>query len=120
MEGSLPLHKGRNVRGILRRRSSSPWTVVLGILLMLSMSLLILLSLGIFSIPISSDSPGDIQHIEIKLPTQKHEELEEKRKWTEILSWEPRAFLYHNFLSKEECNHLIELAKPRMKMSTVV
>ncbi|KAF0930716.1 hypothetical protein E2562_034911 [Oryza meyeriana var. granulata] len=40
--------------------------------------------------------------------------------WTEVLSWEPRAFLYHNFLSKEECEYLISLAKPHMKKSTVV
>ncbi|KAG2629705.1 prolyl 4-hydroxylase 5-like [Panicum virgatum] len=40
--------------------------------------------------------------------------------WTEELSSEPRASLYHNFLSKEECNHLISLAKPRLQKSTVV
>ncbi|PWA72969.1 oxoglutarate/iron-dependent dioxygenase [Artemisia annua] len=40
--------------------------------------------------------------------------------WTEILSWEPRAFVYHNFLSKEECEYLINLAKPHMAKSTVV
>uniref|UniRef100_A0A453Q624 procollagen-proline 4-dioxygenase n=1 Tax=Aegilops tauschii subsp. strangulata TaxID=200361 RepID=A0A453Q624_AEGTS len=40
--------------------------------------------------------------------------------WTEVISWEPRAFVYHNFLSKEECEYLIGLAKPRMVKSTVV
>ncbi|KAL5229832.1 hypothetical protein ABZP36_028608 [Zizania latifolia] len=45
---------------------------------------------------------------------------EKREPWTEVLSWEPRAFLYHNFLSKEECEYLISLAKPRMKKSTVV
>ncbi|KAG2260747.1 hypothetical protein Bca52824_080041 [Brassica carinata] len=40
--------------------------------------------------------------------------------WTEVLSWEPRAFAYHNFLSKEECEYLINLAKPHMVKSTVV
>jgi prolyl 4-hydroxylase len=40
--------------------------------------------------------------------------------WTEVLSWEPRAFVYHNFLSKEECEYLISLAKPHMVKSTVV
>ncbi|KAG2629703.1 probable prolyl 4-hydroxylase 3 [Panicum virgatum] len=40
--------------------------------------------------------------------------------WTEGLSSEPRASLYHNFLSKEECDHLISLAKPRLKKSRVV
>ncbi|KAG8377989.1 hypothetical protein BUALT_Bualt08G0091100 [Buddleja alternifolia] len=40
--------------------------------------------------------------------------------WTEILSWQPRAFLYHNFLSKDECEYLINLATPHMTKSTVV
>jgi prolyl 4-hydroxylase len=40
--------------------------------------------------------------------------------WTEVISWEPRAFVYHNFLSKEECEYLIGLAKPHMVKSTVV
>ncbi|KAG0454154.1 hypothetical protein HPP92_025458 [Vanilla planifolia] len=42
------------------------------------------------------------------------------KQWTEVLSWEPRAFIYHNFLSKEECKYLIALAKPRMRKSSVV
>ncbi|KAH7443374.1 hypothetical protein KP509_02G031300 [Ceratopteris richardii] len=40
--------------------------------------------------------------------------------WVEFISWEPRAFIYHNFLSKEECEYLITLAKPHMIKSTVV
>ncbi|KAL0853888.1 hypothetical protein Bca101_059040 [Brassica carinata] len=36
---------------------------------------------------------------------------------TEVLSWEPRAFVYQ---SKEECEYLISLAKPHMVKSTVV
>lgn len=38
----------------------------------------------------------------------------------EQVSWEPRAFVLHNFLSEEECDHLIELGKPRLMKSTVV
>ena len=38
----------------------------------------------------------------------------------EQLSWEPRAFLLHNFLSEEECVHLIVLGKPSLVKSTVV
>jgi len=40
--------------------------------------------------------------------------------WVELISWKPRAFLYHNFLSPEECDHLIKLAKSQMKRSRVV
>ncbi|KAL1542867.1 putative prolyl 4-hydroxylase 3 [Salvia divinorum] len=40
--------------------------------------------------------------------------------WTEVISLEPRASIYHNFLSKEECEYLIKLATPRMKKSKVV
>ncbi|XP_078436846.1 putative prolyl 4-hydroxylase 6 [Wolffia australiana] len=35
------------------------------------------------------------------------------------LSWQPRAFLYEGFLSSDECDHLIELAKDKLENSTV-
>jgi len=40
--------------------------------------------------------------------------------WIETLSWEPRAFVYHNFLSAAECDHLISLARPFLERSGVV
>ncbi|KAI5057397.1 hypothetical protein GOP47_0027412 [Adiantum capillus-veneris] len=36
------------------------------------------------------------------------------------LSWKPRAFLYKGFLTEEECDHLIELAKDGLQKSAVV
>ena len=38
----------------------------------------------------------------------------------ETLSWSPRAFLYHNFLSDEEADHIISTARPSMHRSTVL
>uniref|UniRef100_A0A0D3FQC2 procollagen-proline 4-dioxygenase n=2 Tax=Oryza TaxID=4527 RepID=A0A0D3FQC2_9ORYZ len=35
------------------------------------------------------------------------------------LSWRPRAFLYSGFLSHDECDHLVNLAKGRMEKSMV-
>ncbi|CAI7778109.1 unnamed protein product, partial [Closterium sp. NIES-53] len=37
-----------------------------------------------------------------------------------VLSWKPRAFLYRNFLTPEECDHIISLARPRLERSEVV
>ncbi|GJP39780.1 hypothetical protein CLOM_g24124 [Closterium sp. NIES-68] len=37
-----------------------------------------------------------------------------------LISWEPRAFLFHNFLSAKECLYLIHKAAPNMVKSTVV
>ena len=31
--------------------------------------------------------------------------------WLEQLSWHPRSWLYHGFLSSEECEYLIEQAR---------
>lgn len=42
------------------------------------------------------------------------------RRWVETLSWHPRAFLFHGFVSEEEADQLIIEAAPRMKRSTVV
>ncbi|KAJ8425374.1 hypothetical protein Cgig2_003652 [Carnegiea gigantea] len=36
------------------------------------------------------------------------------------LSWQPRAFLYKEFLTHEECDHLIKLAKDKLEKSMVV
>ncbi|KAK6125903.1 hypothetical protein DH2020_040352 [Rehmannia glutinosa] len=45
---------------------------------------------------------------------------ESKDQWVEVISWEPRAFVFHNFLTKEECEYLISIAEPHMEKSTVV
>jgi len=37
-----------------------------------------------------------------------------------VLSWTPRAFLFPNFLSDEECDRFIELASAKLKPSLVV
>eukprot|EP01026_Neomeris_dumetosa_P051089 TRINITY_DN448_c0_g2_i2.p1 TRINITY_DN448_c0_g2~~TRINITY_DN448_c0_g2_i2.p1 ORF type:complete len:438 (-),score=29.18 TRINITY_DN448_c0_g2_i2:167-1396(-) len=39
--------------------------------------------------------------------------------WIELLSWKPRAFLYHNFISHDHADHLILLASKRMERSQV-
>ena len=38
----------------------------------------------------------------------------------ELLSWKPRAFLYHNFLSPAECQHIIQEAKPMVQICACV
>lgn len=43
-----------------------------------------------------------------------------KKPWIEILSWSPRAFVYHNFLTPEECDYLIDTASPKLKRSTII
>lgn len=43
-----------------------------------------------------------------------------KETWVETVSWKPRAFLIHNLLSDEECEHVIELASPKVKQTTVI
>eukprot|EP00879_Flechtneria_rotunda_P021291 GHRR01022434.1.p1 GENE.GHRR01022434.1~~GHRR01022434.1.p1 ORF type:complete len:174 (+),score=18.81 GHRR01022434.1:304-825(+) len=41
-------------------------------------------------------------------------------KWIQLISWKPRAFIYHNLLTDEEADHIKRLAAPMMKRSTVV
>ncbi|KAK3240943.1 hypothetical protein CYMTET_49253 [Cymbomonas tetramitiformis] len=44
-----------------------------------------------------------------------------KKRWNmEVVSWAPRAFVFHNFLTEEECDHMIKIATPSMTKSTVV
>ncbi|KAL8121679.1 hypothetical protein AgCh_018419 [Apium graveolens] len=35
------------------------------------------------------------------------------------VSWKPRAFVYEGFLTDDECDHLISIAKPELKRSSV-
>ncbi|XP_059439486.1 probable prolyl 4-hydroxylase 10 isoform X2 [Corylus avellana] len=107
----------------LPARKSSSSTLVLTMLIMFTFVILILLALGILSIPSSSggNSPkaNDLSSI---VHNTMHSDADEGRaeQWVELISWEPRAFVYHNFLTKEECDYLISLAKPHMHKSTVV
>lgn len=48
------------------------------------------------------------------------EQQEEWRGEVILLSWKPRAFVLKNFLTDEECAHLIKTASPSMTKSTVV
>jgi len=38
----------------------------------------------------------------------------------EVLSTAPRIVIYRNFLSNEECEHMIQAARPHLKRSTVI
>uniref|UniRef100_A0A2P2L9I6 procollagen-proline 4-dioxygenase n=2 Tax=Rhizophora mucronata TaxID=61149 RepID=A0A2P2L9I6_RHIMU len=118
--------KGRYSR-LPPRKSSSSSTLIMGMLLMFTFVILILLALGILSVPSSSSSSGDSGQQANDLANIIHNKIdrsdgkeEREEQWVEVISWEPRAFIYHNFLSKEECEYLINLAKPHMRKSTVV
>ncbi|XP_071703470.1 probable prolyl 4-hydroxylase 3 [Rutidosis leptorrhynchoides] len=125
------MRKGRNLLGRHHQgKRSSTVALVLSMLLMLTIVLLVLLALGIFSLPIGFDDDSSSASLHHRI-TFKRKRLivsdgdgdgmgKRGDQWTEILSWEPRAFVYHNFLSKEECEYLINLAKPHMAKSTVV
>lgn len=41
-------------------------------------------------------------------------------RFVEALSWSPRAFLYHGFMSEEEADHIRAVAEPTMQRSKVV
>ncbi|KAE8010681.1 hypothetical protein FH972_007028 [Carpinus fangiana] len=105
-------------------RKSSSSTLVLTMLIMFTFVILILLALRILSIPSSSggNSPKANDLSSIVHNTMHRNDADEGRaeQWVEVISWEPRAFVYHNFLTREECDYLISLAKPHMQKSTVV
>ncbi|XP_010432225.1 PREDICTED: probable prolyl 4-hydroxylase 8 isoform X3 [Camelina sativa] len=97
------------------------------VLILVLFVILILLCLGILSLPSitnNSSRPMDltnvVQTIEESSESYGDEEDSNGDRWVEVISWEPRAFVYHNFLTNEECEHLISLAKPSMVKSKVV
>ncbi|KAK4490474.1 hypothetical protein RD792_001151 [Penstemon davidsonii] len=114
--------KGRPYYGRGAPRKTTSWTLVLSMLVMLSLLIVILLSLGILSIPSRKDSSKahDLSHLAHNSLYSGGGDEESKDQWVELISWEPRASVFHNFLSKEECEYLISIAQPHMEKSTVV
>ena len=53
-------------------------------------------------------------------PTGESAELAQLGYWIEPVSWYPRAFHLHNFMSHEECDRILEIARPRVRRSTVI
>ncbi|KAK8946260.1 hypothetical protein KSP40_PGU006726 [Platanthera guangdongensis] len=109
----------RYPRAVSRRRSFSCALVVL-VFLSLSVIILVLLACGILSLPVNSKGSPDAGRRAVRSVYEMERTGRREVQWVEVISWEPRAFVYHSFLSKEECNYLIELAKPNMEKSTVV
>ncbi|KAM3238866.1 putative prolyl 4-hydroxylase 10 [Capsicum annuum] len=112
--------KGRHVRGLSRKSSNS--TLIFALFIGLCFMVLILLAFGIFSIPFTSKGSRKVHDLS-SIAHNSAERIDGGGKgdqWVEVISWEPRAVVYHNFLSKEECEYLINLGKPHMKKSTVV
>ncbi|TJX32875.1 hypothetical protein E8P77_35520, partial [Soehngenia saccharolytica] len=86
---------------------------------LLSLFVLFLLAIWIFSVPVRR-TPREISRQLSESITERNDGKGEPKERVEVLSWEPRAFLYHNFLSKDECEYLISIAKPHMVKSMVV
>ncbi|KAL2940319.1 putative prolyl 4-hydroxylase 3 [Bienertia sinuspersici] len=106
------------------KKSSTPSsTLIFSLLIMFSFVVLILLALGIVSLPSSNPNTYQAHDLNSIVRSTVHRvgvSKERDDQWVEFLSWEPRAFVYHNFLSKDECEYLITLASPHMEKSQVV
>lgn len=93
--------KGWNYSRHPPRKSSSSATVVFALLVTCSFFIIILLSLKVISIP--SGSRGS-HHKARDLSSLVHKTVDRSDvdgrgdQWIEVISWEPRAFVYHNFL----------------------
>jgi len=80
---------------------------------------------GVFTSSVSLEPPSQLSLINHKLiysvalrrttPPQDPTEP-----WIETLSWSPRVFLYHNFLTPEECDEIISLGEKEVSRSLVV
>ncbi|KAD7117712.1 hypothetical protein E3N88_04980 [Mikania micrantha] len=103
-------------------RKSSPSTLIFPLLITGSIFLLIILSVVILRIPNDSPDPPKAREVNSIIHHTVERKLVDDRadQWVEVISWEPRAVIYHNFLSQDECEHLINLAKPHMVKSAVI
>ncbi|XP_071739990.1 probable prolyl 4-hydroxylase 10 isoform X2 [Rutidosis leptorrhynchoides] len=80
--------------------------------------ILILLAHGIHPIPCNSVNTYDLRSVLQRFTNTDSDGCKDKvDRSVEVISWVPRIVIYHNFLSKEECEHLINVAEPHMKKS---
>ncbi|KAI3912565.1 hypothetical protein MKW92_019845 [Papaver armeniacum] len=138
MAPGLMSKERRNSRITYINKKSLSLTPILAMLLFLSFLIFILLFLGILSLPITSDGFPKAYDLTSFVRGGRRSTTEILRskndrgeQWMEVISWEPRAFIYHNFLVKiflsinsffpiKECDYLISIGAPRMKKSTVI
>ncbi|KVI02929.1 Prolyl 4-hydroxylase, alpha subunit [Cynara cardunculus var. scolymus] len=90
--------KGRlHPRGSSRKSSSS--TFIFSVLIICSFFVLILFGFAILSIPKSSSDSSKVHEVNsIVHHTSIVESDDRADQWVEVISWEPRAVVYHNFL----------------------
>nr|XP_043633547.1 probable prolyl 4-hydroxylase 6 [Erigeron canadensis] len=69
-----------------------------------------------FSVP--SSGFRDMKTLAIRLPSDSYGHSFDPSRVMQI-SWRPRAFVYKNFLTDAECDHLIEVARHKLKKSMV-
>ncbi|KAK7376169.1 hypothetical protein VNO78_35023 [Psophocarpus tetragonolobus] len=114
--------KPRRVWSGKPRRSWS-WTLLTWLTTWSIFFLLILVALRIISVTnVNVNDKGKGKTSSVLSKPMRNSQIGDQRgeRWVEIISWQPRAFLYHNFLTKEECEYLINIAKPKMSKSAVV
>ncbi|KAK9062046.1 hypothetical protein SSX86_019230 [Deinandra increscens subsp. villosa] len=126
MHGGCPVIKGNKWSSTKWIRVNEFRLLVILIFLMWIISLfsaLVLLALEVYSVP------SYLSNIHYDLATIVQQVTNDGRRddcngrvdrSVEVISWEPRAVIYHNFLSKEECEHIIDISKPHMKKSTII
>ncbi|KAF3785544.1 putative prolyl 4-hydroxylase 7 [Nymphaea thermarum] len=77
------------------------------------------LALTLFLISHALLSVASVETDHLRLKTDGDESYFSRVPRVTQLSWHPRAFLYQGFLSHEECDHLIKLAKGKLEKSMV-
>ena len=69
--------------------------------------------------PYQVDDMQYLDHYASPVPFYLEQSSDPRQMWIETISWKPRAYIIHNFLSDEECDHLIRVSNTSIKRSTV-
>ncbi|KAG4909192.1 putative prolyl 4-hydroxylase 3 [Glycine soja] len=92
--------KGKHSYTRAQGKKWSTFSLVLWALFFLTLILVLLLALGIVYLPTTDDDfpTPDLSVFRRKTSQSGESLVENSEQRTEIFSWEPRAFIYHNFL----------------------
>mmetsp|Transcript_5800 Transcript_5800/g.6297 ORF Transcript_5800/g.6297 Transcript_5800/m.6297 type:complete len:261 (-) Transcript_5800:120-902(-) len=98
------MYKGHKLRSDSSRFTVKKLLIFVGVCVLFTLAY----KFGQASTVSAADKPVSVSVIDQQIKRQ-IEESGEKVPEIEVLSWKPRIFVYHNFISDEDCDHIVEI-----------
>eukprot|EP01126_Amoeba_proteus_P063879 TRINITY_DN8863_c0_g1_i4.p1 TRINITY_DN8863_c0_g1~~TRINITY_DN8863_c0_g1_i4.p1 ORF type:complete len:261 (+),score=53.06 TRINITY_DN8863_c0_g1_i4:60-842(+) len=90
--------------------------------LVFALIIFVVLLLGFFSVSVDVESNPNTEPKRSfdGIPLKTSQPTDPSEPWIEQVSWEPRIFIYHNILTREQCDFIVSIAEADISRSMVV